>query len=72
MFTVTAATQCNFLKLRWRNPPVLALELSDELPLLLVDVKVDAAAGDHLKRRQSFRDFALAAGKENACKLTEV
>lgn len=29
-------------------PPVFALQLSDELPLLLVHIKVDAPVGDHL------------------------
>lgn len=36
--------------LPWVSLPVLALELSDELPLLFVDVKVYAAAGYHLGR----------------------
>lgn len=34
--------------------PVLTLQLSDELPLLLVHVKVDAPVGYHLTRTDTY------------------
>lgn len=38
------------------------LQLSDELPLLLVHVKVDAPVGYHLTRTQNIFRFASANG----------
>lgn len=36
-----------------RFGPVFTLQLSDELPLLLVDVKADAPVGNHLTRTET-------------------